>query len=129
MAFSNSWGGRNFKESIRGTVVEVVIGEMDPFHVGDACIVYVKTTSKIKVGGEETYRGTLFGITEVGDDCYKSQEQLNALEGRTVYIPRANVNYLSDSKTIGVLKDYNSKAFYLDTASGKTLLESILLPK
>lgn len=87
--------------TISGTVDEVFCGEMDPFAVGDTCLMFVTTNENKKFGLNFDFDSWLNVFVDDG-----------SLQGKT--ITAENCEKINDSNVINSLKDYNSSYFYMN---------------
>src|SRR3989338_6449156 len=89
-------------EFTNGVVKEVYLGEMDPFVVGDACILTVRTSE-----------GKVYGLVNTDDSCYEKSEELQALEGKSIAVSSSHLTTIDNKDAIKVLKEFDSEPFYL----------------
>lgn len=89
-----------------GTVTDAFCGEIDPFAIGDACLVFVK----------ENASGRLYGLHYHDYDfmsvVLEDQSDMSDLVGKEV--EAYSCDFFEDSNAIYALKRFNSRAFYYD---------------
>lgn len=85
---------------IYGELVDMFIGELDPVHVGDVCIAFVKADG----------RKSLYALVEDVSSC--SFGELADYTGSRVWFSKRDYTYISDRVQRDELKDYRSDAVY-----------------
>lgn len=93
-------------EDVVGQITEVVTGEIDPFVVGDACIVTVKKDN-----------GDLIGLVTDFDACNDFGLE-GAYIGRRLAIPASALSLIRDNDRLSVLREFDGKSFFLDVEFG-----------
>jgi len=90
---------------IEGTVVDVVCSEMDPFAVGDACVVFAEVDATGAKRGlvYNDYDWSFLHVAEPDSATDTVGDQFIAAGCEKIY----------DMSVVNVLKDYNSSYFYL----------------
>ncbi|HBQ20891.1 MAG: hypothetical protein A2Z91_08560 [Deltaproteobacteria bacterium GWA2_38_16] len=89
------------REIQKGFVEDMYLGEMDPFVVGDACILNVRTEDK------------LYGLVQADDSCYGKEQELKSLKGKWISISNSHLTTIDNKEAIRVLKEFDSEPFYL----------------
>ncbi len=101
--------------TIQGQIKEIFIGELDPFMVGDACIVFVQADR-------------LYGLVGSFDDCSNGDlDEVHAeyFAGYTLKVNRSNLKKIRKPGVIRELKQYNSDAHYYYVRDMWDLIEAI----
>ena len=93
-------------QSITGTVEDALCGEMDPFIVGDACIVYT-TDEKTGVKLGLVYPDSDWSIARVPE----IDSETDTVGDRFF---ATSCKAITDAETIRALKDFGEDYFYLD---------------
>lgn len=85
-------------------VENVLIGEIDPYEVGDACLIFVRTPDQ-----------KLYGLLNRDDACYDQEQALRKLRGTFVSVHSEEAEGITEVKkksVLKILKSYNDKADY-----------------
>lgn len=97
---------QNFSPAIYGRIQNVFCGEMDPFAVGDACVVFVKEFSTNKK------LGLVYRDYDWMEQFLPMDQEMDFPIGNEV-----NVHYcekIGNRAEVQTLKDYDSEYFYLN---------------
>lgn len=86
---------------IYGTVVDAFIGEMDPFVVGDVCVLFVQKDDSDK----------LYGLVEDIDLC-SSTGRYSERAGAKVYFSKGQITYIADKEARDELKSYQEAVYH-----------------
>lgn len=92
---------REFPRDIQGVIREIWIGEIDPFAVGDACLVKI----------DEGSRG--FTTLVMDFDACVDFNLDDTYIGRGVSVARESVQYIDRHEAIAELKSFDSESFYV----------------
>ena len=78
------------------------LGEIDPYEVGDACILMVRTSEE-----------KVLGLVAADDDCYSDEEYLRSLRGKWISVAASRLTKIKENKVIEVLKGFDPESFYV----------------
>ncbi|HRK08770.1 MAG TPA: hypothetical protein PLZ57_13460 [Pseudobdellovibrionaceae bacterium] len=92
---------REFPRDLQGIIREIWIGEIDPFAVGDACLVKI----------DEGSRG--FTTLVMDFDACVDFNLDDTYIGRGVTVARESVQYIDRHEAIAELKSFDSESFYV----------------
>lgn len=86
---------------VHGTVVDGFIGELDPFVMGDICILFVQKDGSAKI----------YGLVEDFDLCSNTL-RLGERLGAKVFFSKGEITYIADKESRDELKHYCDDAVY-----------------
>jgi len=91
--------------NIVGTVVGHFQGEIDPYVVGDVCILFLQTQDN-----------SMVGIVEDMDRCSYTNYYAPH-RGVQISIPRSYLRYIRNYSALSVLQQYDSRVYYLNLSA------------
>lgn len=89
--------------AMKVTVDDAFCGEMDPFVVGDVCLVFVTVSPESRIA-------LVFDFDKFQN---KFEDAAESLVGKNIYIDFYQVEIITDGKVISVLKDFNDSYYYM----------------
>jgi hypothetical protein len=111
-----------FAGSVTGTIDDLFCGEMDPFVIGDSCVLFItedKTNDKLAF---------VYSDYDLWDVIDTMADEVGKTTGMHIEIDMNYQEKFYNKNAIHVLKDYDSRYFYfraLDNGESITSLEEV----